>query len=271
MPGVGNAFLILLLVMCIYAILAVEFFKYFDNPKFTSARGELLYKTHGQEYFGNFARSLYTLFQVLTGDSWSEAIGRPLMEGGGWFSTMFFVSFILINAVVLINVVVAVLLEKMVDPEEEDSSEKEELDEIEGDMEDLKTALDCVHAEVSMTRSFLHDELHAIRATLQQLCEAQGLHVHLPAPPQLPPVPLPAPRKSISVDASEGERARLGSGGDGWTGDTVSSEIELAAPANATSTGSSVIDMTGGPVGGGGIGETPVILMSTTPPLDSPL
>ena len=28
---------------------------------------------YGQEYYGTFGRSLYTLFQVLTGESWSEA------------------------------------------------------------------------------------------------------------------------------------------------------------------------------------------------------
>ena len=61
----------------------------------------------GHEYFGTFGKSLFTLFQVLTGDSWAEAIGRPLLEG--WFpmsTALFFVSFILLHSVVLINVVV---------------------------------------------------------------------------------------------------------------------------------------------------------------------
>ena len=35
----------------------------------------------GQEYFGTFFRSLFTLFQVLTGESWSEAVVRPLLFG----------------------------------------------------------------------------------------------------------------------------------------------------------------------------------------------
>ena len=29
----------------------------------------------GYEYFGNFGKALFTMFQVLTGESWSEAIG----------------------------------------------------------------------------------------------------------------------------------------------------------------------------------------------------
>mmetsp|Transcript_21204 Transcript_21204/g.73163 ORF Transcript_21204/g.73163 Transcript_21204/m.73163 type:complete len:200 (+) Transcript_21204:282-881(+) len=61
------------------------------------------------------------MFQVLTGDSWSEAIGRPLVANFGPFGTgFFFVSFNLVNAIVLVNVVVAELLEKMVEEEPED-------------------------------------------------------------------------------------------------------------------------------------------------------
>lgn len=77
-PGVMNAFFIMLLVMCIYAILAVELFrdvgrdgfidfesKSFgsnDDPDegyFTSRGG-----WYGKEYFGTFLKALYTLFQV---------------------------------------------------------------------------------------------------------------------------------------------------------------------------------------------------------------
>jgi len=135
-PGVLNAFLILLIVMCIYAILAVELFKFEDTyidkygirVEYTSARGN----SFGDEYFGNFFKALYTMFQVLTGESWSEAVARPLLNGiarddrehNKWnanasMSAIFFVSFQLLCSIVLINVVVAVLLEKMVDPEEE--------------------------------------------------------------------------------------------------------------------------------------------------------
>jgi len=126
-PGVANAFLILAIVMSIYAILAVEFYFEIGNDcnspggdtRFRTARGLCA----GNEYFGTFTKSLYTFFQVLTGESWSEAVARPAI----WFfykdplkavaGGLFFVSYILVSAFVLINVVVAVLLDKMVDPE----------------------------------------------------------------------------------------------------------------------------------------------------------
>jgi len=136
-PGVLNAFMILLIVMSIYAIIGVSMFKYEyryidsagNQVEYTSSRGN----PYGDEYFGNFFKSLYTMFQVLTGESWSEAIARPLLnninrDDGGkddqrkWngkaaMSAIFFVSFQLLCSMVLINVVIAVLLEKMVDPE----------------------------------------------------------------------------------------------------------------------------------------------------------
>lgn len=144
-PGVMNAFIVLLLVMCIYAILAVDFFgqfgvevgyvdgtlsSFYETNKIssTSKGGVILSDTprlypYGDEYWGNFGRSIYSLFQVLTGESWSEVIARPLLFGkdtNGLGVALYFVSFILLCSIVLINVVVAVLLEKMVDNPEED-------------------------------------------------------------------------------------------------------------------------------------------------------
>jgi len=202
-PGVMNAFLIMLIVMCIYAILGVEFYKYegtrchdylvslgydvHDVSKFREEEGDDCYlrgdgrmgvddpiefteagienQTFGYVYFGNFMKSLYSLFQVLTGDSWSEAIGRPLMEMN-WMSTLYFVTFILLNAIVLINVVVAVLLEKMVDetpePTDEDDYGDEEILTVEERLDSLESSTQHIHV------------------MLAKLLEAQ----HIPIPPK---------------------------------------------------------------------------------------
>lgn len=143
-PGVMNAFLILAIVMSIYAILAVEFYFEMGNDclqatgdsSFVTPRGYCA----GHEYWGTFTKAIYTFFQVLTGESWSEAVARPAIwfyhddpikaVGGG----LFFVSYVLISAFVLTNVVVAVLLDKMVDPEVHDGEEEgEEIHEGEDD------------------------------------------------------------------------------------------------------------------------------------------
>jgi len=150
-PGVMNAFLILLIVMCIYAILAVELFMDYGKDGYYKNKdgANVTMKTareldYGQEYFGDFMSSLYTMFQVLTGESWSEAVARPMVCGESFVlrigSLAFFCSFVLINGVVLINVVVAVLLEKMVDetPAHEEVVE-DESEESEEEREEVKS------------------------------------------------------------------------------------------------------------------------------------
>ena len=132
LPGIMNAALVQFLVMCIYAILGVDLFMdvgpesadYNRTGRHISERSDLLTErglTYGDEYFGTFFKSLYTLFQVLTGDSWSSVVARPAVFSSdyGWRASIFFVSFVVICGIVLVNVAVAVLLEKMVDTDDE--------------------------------------------------------------------------------------------------------------------------------------------------------
>ena len=100
-PGVANAFVILFIFYCIYAILAVELFRDFGIN-------------------GTYTRAMYTLFQVMTGDSWAEAICRTLLFGLYQRSTLavsfFYISFAILTQFVLSNVIVAVLLDNFVAP-----------------------------------------------------------------------------------------------------------------------------------------------------------
>jgi len=135
-PGVANAFLVMFIFFCIYAILAVELFRGFGEGGYyttwdefgrnisvdaETARGLNV----GLEYYGTFMRALFTLFQVMTGESWSEAVTRPLLFGFDTSMTtsavvvgFYFVSFIILMQMVLINVVVAVLLDKFVEKDD---------------------------------------------------------------------------------------------------------------------------------------------------------
>mmetsp|Transcript_41943 Transcript_41943/g.94764 ORF Transcript_41943/g.94764 Transcript_41943/m.94764 type:complete len:424 (+) Transcript_41943:248-1519(+) len=193
-PGVINAFLILLLVMCIYAILATELFRDMgQGGKFTffphkdAAETERLvvkdYETtrsgdFGREYFGTFSRSLYTLFQVLTGESWSEAVARPLIDGTEYpFSVaIYFVTFNLICGVVLINVVVAVLLEKMVeeDEPEEEEEEQEELgpDDPLREITQLIKRLESSQAAQQSQQKNMQTDMAAVCAAMSNLSSA---------------------------------------------------------------------------------------------------
>merc|ERR1711966_418231 len=135
-PGVLNAFLIQLIFLCIYSVLSVEFFSFIGcEPESTGyvfartsraggpylASGRPGYSCWGEEYYGTFFRALYTMFQVLTGESWSEAGARPAIAYYAgednllyvYITYIFFYSFILVNQMTLLNVVVAVLMDGM--------------------------------------------------------------------------------------------------------------------------------------------------------------
>ncbi|KAK3275388.1 hypothetical protein CYMTET_16484 [Cymbomonas tetramitiformis] len=119
-PGCSNAFLILVLVSSIYSILGVEFFGEIDPY-----------------YFATFFQSLFTMFQIMTGESWSE-IARPIIDEYPQ-AAMFFITYILVANIVLVNVIIAALLEEMVG--DEDSDEEEYVMTQPGSVLDPKAAL----------------------------------------------------------------------------------------------------------------------------------
>lgn len=79
----------------------------------------------GTEYFGTFFRSWISLFQVLSTESWAEAIGRPIAFHWPYnlpaaplvamsISFIFFFSYLLLTWLLLSNVVVSVLLDRFI-------------------------------------------------------------------------------------------------------------------------------------------------------------
>ena len=107
---VCNAFFILLICTAIYATLGTHIF------------GE-----RSPEHFADFLTSLFTMFQVVSGDGWASTISRSLFHEGKTDHAVafFFVSFYFINTIVLLNVVVAVLLDEFITAV---TREKEDLD-----------------------------------------------------------------------------------------------------------------------------------------------
>ncbi len=64
------------------------------------------------EWFGTLGSSLYTLFQLMTLESWSMGIVRPIMEVYPW-SWIFFIPFIIITSFAALNMFIAVLVNSM--------------------------------------------------------------------------------------------------------------------------------------------------------------
>jgi voltage-gated sodium channel len=89
------------------------------------------------EWFGSLPRSLFSLFQIMTLESWSMGIVRPVMEVYPW-AWAFFVPFIVIATFTILNLFIGIIVSTMTElamiPDVE--SEHEEVTAILGRIED---------------------------------------------------------------------------------------------------------------------------------------
>ena len=109
-PSIGTVIVMLLLLFYISAVMATKLF------------GEAF-----PEWFGTLGASLYSLFQVMTLESWSMGIVRPVMEVFPW-AWAFFVPFILLTSFIVLNLFIGVIVNAMSEAADEEAhSEREEI------------------------------------------------------------------------------------------------------------------------------------------------
>jgi voltage-gated sodium channel len=101
------------------------------------------------EWFGHLGRSLYTLFQIMTLESWSMSIVRPIMAEYPWAWT-FFLPFIVLATFTILNLFIGIIVSTMqelslkptqVEPVASDLSSAELLSRIERDVAELRRRL----------------------------------------------------------------------------------------------------------------------------------
>ncbi|OOF51794.1 hypothetical protein BKK54_02115 [Rodentibacter genomosp. 1] len=62
-----------------------------------------LYSDISPKYFGSLTESFYTLFQIMTFDSWSSGIVRPILSSSP-YAWITFISFLLIASYIVLNI-----------------------------------------------------------------------------------------------------------------------------------------------------------------------
>lgn len=129
LPGMGSIAMLLGLVFYVAAVMATQ-----------------LFGAAFPEWFGSLGASLYTLFQVMTLESWSMGIVRPVMEQFP-LAWMYFLPFILIATFMMLNLFIAVVVNAMQTTHEEEAK----------------------LAPPSPTEQVLLDELRALRAEVAEL------------------------------------------------------------------------------------------------------
>lgn len=95
LPGMGAIIAVLALVFYVAAVMATKIF----GAAFP-------------DWFGSIGRSMYSLFQIMTLESWSMGIVRPVMDvfPSAW---LFFVPFIIVTSFTVLNLFIALIVNSM--------------------------------------------------------------------------------------------------------------------------------------------------------------
>lgn len=144
LPGMGAVIVMISIVFYVFGVMAT-----------------IMYGDSFDVWFGTLGRSLYSLFQIMTLESWSMGIVRPVMEEYP-LAWAFFVPFIVITAFSVLNLFIGLLVNTMQSAVEEET---------EAEFEKLR---ELVRAETDQVDQHVL-ELHAeIRALREELREARG-------------------------------------------------------------------------------------------------
>lgn len=125
-PGIGSIGTLLLIVLYVFGLI-----------------GTNVYGEEFPKYFGNLQSSLFTLFQVMTAESWASNIARPVMEVHPYAWT-YFIMFILASSFVVLNLFIAVIVEVMqkdTDYQEGEEEKHEALEEIKHMLKEIQEKL----------------------------------------------------------------------------------------------------------------------------------
>ena len=95
MTGLAAVGSVLLLVYYVFAVMATK-----------------LFGASFPEWFGSIGASFYSLFQIMTLESWSMGIVRPVMEVYP-LAWLFFVPFILVTTFAVLNLIIGIIVSSM--------------------------------------------------------------------------------------------------------------------------------------------------------------
>ncbi|MDX9699697.1 MAG: ion transporter [Rhodocyclaceae bacterium] len=132
-PGMTSVLTLLLLVFYVSAVMSTK-----------------LFAASFPEWFGSIGASFYTLFQIMTLESWSMGIVRPVMEVYP-LAWVFFVIFILLTTFAVLNLFIAIVVDAMTVTEHKEQEETRAL--VEFDHQELMRELRALRGELAELRA----------------------------------------------------------------------------------------------------------------------
>ncbi|WP_417798268.1 ion transporter [Terasakiella pusilla] len=136
-PGMFSIIGLITLIFYVSAVLATNF-----------------YSQTFSQWFGDIGSSMYTLFQIMTLESWSMGIVRPVMDvhPEAW---IFFVPFILITSFAVINLFIGVIVDAMQSQHSAEASEAEAT--AHGERENLRIEIVNLRDELRELKEMIKD------------------------------------------------------------------------------------------------------------------
>ncbi len=140
-PGISSIIAILVLIFYVFAVIATN-----------------LFGAAFPDWFGTVGASMYSLFQIMTLESWSMGIVRPVMKVYP-YAWGFFVPFILIATFTMLNLFIGIVVSAMqAQTEEEHKEEMEAIEEAHTEESELiKRELGSLREELAEVRRLLED------------------------------------------------------------------------------------------------------------------
>ena len=146
-PGLASIIALLLLIFYVFAVMATRLFGG-DFP----------------QWFGTVGGSMFSLFQIMTLESWSMGIVRPVLEVYP-YAWAFFVPFILITSFAVLNLFIAIIVNAM--QTQHDAEQRQAMEELDAqghaERERIAAELEAVRREVA-----------GLRASLEGTAKASG-------------------------------------------------------------------------------------------------
>jgi len=136
LPGMGSIIMLLMLVYYVFAVMGTNLFAEDFAP-----------------WFGSLSASAYTLFQIMTLESWSMGIVRPIMEVYP-YAWIYFVLFIVCTTFTVLNLFVGIIVSAMTAEGEAAAIEEREL--------------------LKQDQQVILDEIRELRSEIRQLNQAKS-------------------------------------------------------------------------------------------------
>ena len=141
-PGLTSVGAIMLIIVYVSAVISTNLF------------GEQF-----PEWFGSLGGSAYTLFQIMTLESWSMGIVRPVMEVYP-YSWMFFLPFILIATFTMLNLLMAVIVNAVQEVQHDEIEQSQEAltNRMNADVSSTQQEFDKLHNEIAELKNLIQNK-----------------------------------------------------------------------------------------------------------------